>query len=312
MQWQGWLARFGHDDFAWPWFITRQISTCRCMPASENLANCSELVHGSWQPVSWRDAVRKDHDALLGGGHAGRDGALTYCVSLAWLLEHMPPWDANFLPPSVVGNGSSMLEDNIAFALMADRATPWARSYPLGVKLGYLLPYASYHESRQNWRPLFFAKYFPVVAGATSATEALSRLIAPNRFLNWSGLALPGEAASAGYSLKWQSSTSPPVIAPLDFVAYGKGSCTAWATLLTYILRAVGIPARQVGTPCWNSVFQGIDYRSLATQNPNVSSCWQASRTPNLPTLSFFPESSHAFFGGGASREAAMASVGPT
>ena len=45
---------------------------------------------------------------------------------------------------------------------------------------------------------------------------------------------------------------------------------TAFATLITYAARAVGIPARQAGTPCWNSgVFAG-----LATKNPNVSQCW--------------------------------------
>lgn len=200
--WQGWLARFGHDDFNWPWFITSQILSCRCTLTSEAVANCSQLVRGSWQPVSWRSAVQKDRVSLLEGRHADRDGALTFCVSHAWLLEHMPSWDAQFLPPSVVANGSSMLEDNIAFALMADRATPWAVSLPLGLKLAYLLPYASYHESRQNWRPLFFAKFFPVVAGARSTTEALGRLVSPNRFLNWSGIALPGERASDGYTLK--------------------------------------------------------------------------------------------------------------
>lgn len=31
----------------------------------------------------------------------------------------------------------------------------------------------------------------------------------------------------------------------------------------------------QVGTPCWNSFFEGVDYRALAAQNPNVSRCWQ-------------------------------------
>ena len=70
--------------------------------------------------------------------------------------------------------------------------------------------------------------------------------------------------------MQWSSSTSPPIISPLDFVAYGYGSCTAWSTLLTYVARAVGIPARQVGTPCWNSG----PFAGLATANANVSQCW--------------------------------------
>ena len=44
--------------------------------------------------------------------------------------------------------------------------------------------------------------------------------------------------------------------------------------MVTYLARSVGIPARQTGTPCWNSVFGGIDYRGLARDNPNVSTCW--------------------------------------
>ena len=47
-----------------------------------------------------------------------------------------------------------------------------------------------------------------------------------------------------------------------------------WATLVSYIARAVGIPARQAGTPCWNSVFEGVDFRGRASSNGNVSLCW--------------------------------------
>ena len=42
----------------------------------------------------------------------------------------------------------------------------------------------------------------------------------------------PPPPPGADYQLHWSSSTNPPVVAPLDFVAYGYGSCTAWATLL--------------------------------------------------------------------------------
>jgi len=41
--------------------------------------------------------------------------------------------------------------------------------------------------------------------------------------------------------------------------------------MLTYIARAVGIPARQVGAPCFNSG----DFAGLAVQNPRVKLCWQ-------------------------------------
>ena len=172
-----------------------------------------------------------------------------------------------------------MLDDTIAFALVAERASPWARSIPLDIKFSYLLPYAGYHESRQNWRPLFFAKFFSIVANATTTEEAMGRLFAPNVFLNWAEHYWPSsprqpQSGSGAYTLQWSSSTAPPIVSPLEFVAYGYGSCSAWATFITYVLRSVGIPARQAGTPCWNSIYSGRDFRGLASTNPNVSLCW--------------------------------------
>lgn len=37
----------------------------------------------------------------------------------------------------------------------------------------------------------------------------------------------------------------------------------------------MGVPARQVGSPCWNSVYGGMDFRGLAKDNTNVSLCWK-------------------------------------
>ena len=71
--------------------------------------------------------------------------------------------------------------------------------------------------------------------------------------------------------MEWSSSTNPPVTAPLDAVAYGYSSCTGMATLVTYVARAVGIPARVAGAPCWNSG----PFAGLAARNPNVSQCWR-------------------------------------
>ena len=60
------------------------------------------------------------------------------------------------------------------------------------------------------------------------------------------------------------------MISPWDFTAYGYGSCTAFASLHVYAARAVGIPARVVGAPCWN----GGEFAGLARDNQNVSKCW--------------------------------------
>jgi hypothetical protein len=250
--WRSWITNLGHDTYAYPAWINAQISGCSC-----RRAGCFDERGAA---VQWRSAAN-----------------LTFCTAKAWMLEHMPEFDKHYLPPSVTVNGTSMLDDHIAFALMADKAAPWSDSVPIAAKLAYVLPYAAYHEARQNWRPLLFAKFFAAAASAPTVAAAVQELISPNVFLNWTGNSWPSSPAppaGVSYQLHWESSTNPPVIAPLEFVAYGYGSCTAWATLLAYTLRALGVPARQAGTPCWNSQLGGVDFRGLAATNKNVSLCW--------------------------------------
>jgi hypothetical protein len=236
-----WIGGFGHDTYQYPPWISEQQINCVC---SEHI--CVE----SGDRVDWRADVRADAAArsisARLGGRLVPLAPLRWCLARQWLLEHMPPFDLLFLPPSVTANGTSMLDDQIAFALMADAAAPWTHTLPLGLRLAYGLPYAGYHESRQNWRPLLHAKFFSTVADALSIEEALGRLLAPNLFTEWSEHYWPSSprqpgaagaqqpAAQAGgahagagapvpsrYSLDWASSTAPPVVAPLDFAAYG-------------------------------------------------------------------------------------------
>jgi len=265
-----WLQDFGHDTFQYPQWILEQKERCRNDPK--------------------------------------RSETIDWCVARDWLLNHMPEFDKHFMPPSVSVNGTSMFDDQIAFALMAFNASEFADSIPLEIRLSYVLPYASYHEARVNWRPLFFAKFYSIVQGAQSTADVMRRLVSPNVFTNWTGTYYVGtrehrslclchglyththtniclgtlwpshpffQKYDQSYELEWSSSTSPPVINPFGFAAYGYGSCSAWATMLTYVARSLGVPARQVGSPCWNSVYGDIDFRGLAKDNSNVSLCWK-------------------------------------
>lgn len=253
--WEDWIADFGHDTFQYPGWIKEQRSRCQC-DMMENKITCTELGR--------EGTVKNDEE-------------LTWCVAKQYLLDHMPEFDKNFMPPSVSVDGDSMFDDQIAFALMANNASQFSSKIPLAIRKPYILPYAAYHEARVNWRPLFFAKYFSIVANATSTVDAISKLTAPNVFLDWTKHVWPAHP-SAGhqteYQLEWSSSTSPPVINPFGFAAYGYASCSGWATFLSYMARAVGIPARQAGAPCWNSAFGDFNTRGLAKDNPNVTICW--------------------------------------
>jgi len=156
----------------------------------------------------------------------------------------------------------------------------------LEVKLAYILPYASFHESRQNWRPVMFSKFFSLVATMNSTASALRAIISPfwpkySSFTNWTAHQWPDyptQLRDTNYYVHWRSSTGPPVISPFEFVTYGYGSCTAWSTLLTYVARSVGIPTRQVGTPCWNLP----PFKGLSTNNPNVTECWHGGNSTSV------------------------------
>lgn len=249
--WQAWIQGFGHDVYRYPAWILEQKNNCTCPGGQCNILQAQ----------------------------LQSDAPMTFCAAKQFLLDHMPEHDKQFMPPSVSIDGGSMFDDNIAFALMADKANTWSRDIDLNIRLSYTLPYATYQESRQNWRPLFFAKFFQLVEGAKTPEEAFERLVAPNVFLNWTANAWksrPQLTRETDYNIQWSSSTSPPVIDPFSFVAYGYSSCTGFATMVTYVARSVGIPARQSGTPCWNSVFEGVDFRGRAVDNGNVSLCWHA------------------------------------
>ena len=246
-----WLNDFGHDTFQYPDWIKEQRNSCVCKGEQ-----CTD--------INKKDDSDEDDD-------------LTWCVAKKYLLAHMPEFDKQYLPPAVSVDGDSMFDDQIAFALMANNASKFTRNIPLSIRLPYILPYAGYHEARVNWRPLFFAKYFQLIENATSTHEAMSQLVAPNIILNWPKNvweAHPGAKDQSDYTIEWSSSTSPPVINPFAFTAYGYASCSGWATFVTYVARSVGIPARQVGTPCWNAALGGVDYSGLAIDNSNVSICW--------------------------------------
>ncbi|CAJ1383770.1 unnamed protein product [Effrenium voratum] len=270
--WEDWLKNFGHDSFRYPDWIRKQMQACSC-----ELEGLEVVCRQGAFEVDWAEASE-----------------LTWCTARHFLLSHMPSFDLQFLPGAVSVEGSSMLDDNIAFALMAWNASKLTPRPPLPVVFPYLLPYASYHEAqpcrhihvpfllRTNWRPPFFAKYFALAASQTSSRGVVDALISDGvRLMNWTSFRWPGYSGKSAnvYELgPFASGSTPPVVAPADFLLYGYGSCTAWAKFLASALRAVGVPAREVGSPCWNT---GI-FAGLATSNPNVSQCWQGGTSTQV------------------------------
>ena len=166
-QWRDWLTNFGHDTFQYPSWIVEQMGSCNCAATSATTLSCVDTV-------------------------AFPNADVTFCTAKQWLLDHMPEFDKHYLPPSVTVKGASMFDDNIAFSLMAMNASAWTSNIPVDVRLAYILPYASYHEARSNWRPLFFAKFFSLVENAATVEQAMNLLASPSwepttapSFTNW-------------------------------------------------------------------------------------------------------------------------------
>jgi len=100
-----------------------------------------------------------------------------------------------------------------------------------------LLPYASITERRDRWRTEFYEKFAPLVKDAKTPSEAAA-------LLNQKVFPIVNVKYSTGRKKADQS--------PLESMESGLASCTGLSVLLVDACRAVGVPARVVGTPLWS------------------------------------------------------------
>ena len=84
-----------------------------------------------------------------------------------WLQANMPERDRGVL-------SDKQLRYHVRLALAARSATSWAAAVPLELWLNDVLPYRSVDEplDAEDWRPMFFKKFLPMVSDATSLSEA--------------------------------------------------------------------------------------------------------------------------------------------
>mmetsp|Transcript_49350 Transcript_49350/g.152183 ORF Transcript_49350/g.152183 Transcript_49350/m.152183 type:complete len:367 (-) Transcript_49350:26-1126(-) len=104
-----------------------------------------------------------------------------------------------------------------------------------------VLPFRHFDEPVDNWRPVFFEKLKPLVGSATDLKSAAEAVI-PQIF-----------SGALGKPVVFKGNSTPQVMAPLtEVLEKGYASCTGISIFMADALRAVGIPARVVGTPEWN------------------------------------------------------------
>jgi len=148
---------------------------------------------------------------------------------MAFLFENMPEPD---LPTIDAG----LLSTNTALAYAAMASAPWAKQIPAEVFLNDILPYACANETRDLWRPKLRELSLPLIEDCKTPGEAARRL---------------NERLFPLVNVKYNTKRRRPDQSPLETMESGMATCTGLSVLLADACRAVGVPARIVGTPLW-------------------------------------------------------------
>ena len=150
---------------------------------------------------------------------------------LQFLLTNMPSRDLQTL-------SAGFLLENLALAYQARQEAPWAKSLPTELFLNDVLPYASVNEPRDNWRKRLYDISRPLVKDCQTSGAA-------GRALNQQLFKL--------LKVRYSRQRRAPDQGPFETMETGVATCTGLAILLVDACRAVGVPARVVGTPLWSN-----------------------------------------------------------
>lgn len=161
--------------------------------------------------------------ALDRAPHAEREG-------IEFLIENMPERDLKTLK-------AEYLLENSRLAYKAWHESAWKENIPKDVFLNDILPYASINEKRDDWRKDFYERFSPLVKDAKSPSQAAT-------ILNQKVFPILKVKYSTGRKKADQS--------PLESMESGLASCSGLSVILIDACRAVGVPARFVGTPRWS------------------------------------------------------------
>lgn len=150
--------------------------------------------------------------------------------ALEYLITYMPAADRDTM-------SLALLEENVQYALMAYDKYPWTKSYPREVFYTDVLPYYVVDEVRDSWRHELHEMFTPLV---DTCTTMYSALCAVNSNIP--------KITGVEYNTRREKTNQ----SPRESMRQGMASCTGLSILLVDAYRAVGIPARFVGTASWH------------------------------------------------------------
>ena len=222
----------------------------------------SNATHVVWKHDAKSSAVVRDD--VTTGDHDGVSLTSEYHVQnildaksecLAFLRDNLMDFDLPFRETlgfpsddeaSADGLGNGLVGPTIELALQAKLDYPWTDGLPKEIFMEYVLNFGNLNEARTNWRPLVVdALRFNESDLWLSGQANLSSVVTWVNQNLWTKLGRPGSP------IVFRSSQTPLIFDPMSIVAFGYASCTGTSILFANALRAVGVPARVVGTPAW-------------------------------------------------------------
>ena len=150
-------------------------------------------------------------------------------AGMRFLVAYMPERDLKTLT-------ADFLLTNVDLAYRARDKAPWKDQLSDEMFFNDVLPYAIISETRDGWRAAFYKKLLPLVAEAKTPGEAA--VILNQKIFDLYGVKFSRKRTKADQS-------------PLETIESGMASCTGLSIMLVNACRAVGVPARLVGTPMW-------------------------------------------------------------
>lgn len=152
--------------------------------------------------------------------------------AMEFLVDHMPAVDLRSLK-------ADFLLEHVRDRCGVFAEAPWAKRVPREIFLNDVLAYASLNEVRDDSRVKVRELAAPLVKDCKTPGEAA---LALNRKL------------FAATKVRYSTERKKPDQSPLETLASGKASCSGLSILLVEACRAVGVPARVVGTPLWTNL----------------------------------------------------------
>lgn len=149
---------------------------------------------------------------------------------LAYLIINMPEADRDTM-------SLALLEENVRYAHQARQQYAWARELPYETYLADVLPYHVVDEVRDAWRKELYELFAPAVEKCNTLEEAINAV----------NSRIPELTGVHYNTLREKTNQSPR-----ESMRQGMASCTGLSILLVDAYRAVGIPARFVGTASWH------------------------------------------------------------